>query len=323
MEFRLEFNPTSFSEKITIHDKIFLIGSCFTEHMFGYFSSAKFSCLQNPHGTLFNPISIFTALEHYLSHKVIQEDELFMQQGIWSHWDFHSKLSDGDKGQAVNKMNSAIHEANHFLQETDWLIVTLGTGFVYEGIDHQIVANCHKVPGNQFTKRLLTNADIMQSFDSVYTQLKAVNKKLKIIFTISPVRHLRDGFVENNRSKALLHHFVGECVNDKDVFYFPAFELIIDDLRDYRFYAEDMVHPNYQATQYVWEKFCLACIDGKTKAFMKELEQLCHAMKHKPFHPNSQEHLNFREKYKAIAVDLSHRFPALLWDKEIAYFTEN
>lgn len=323
MEFRIEFDPKSFSEKITIRDKVFLIGSCFTEHMYGYFSGYKFHCIQNPHGTLFNPISIFKSIEKYISNSEIYEDELFHQQGMWCHWDFHSKISDHHKGHAVNKMNSAIQNAHHFLKETDWIIITLGSGFVYENTENNIVANCHKVPGNQFTKRMLTINEIRQSFDTLYSKLKAFNSKIKLVFTISPVRHLRDGFVENNRSKALLHHLVGEFVNDVDILYFPSFELIVDDLRDYRFYAEDMVHPNYQATQYVWDKFCTACIDGKTRSFMKEVDQLVHAIKHKPFHPESQEHHLFREKFKAVAIDLANRFPSLDWQKEIAYFTEN
>ncbi len=323
MEFRLEFEPKSFSEKISIQHKIFLIGSCFTEHMYGYLSGNKFQCIQNPHGTLFNPISIFKSIEDYLSNKIVHEDELFHHKGIWSHWDFHSKLSDLEKEFALNKMNSAIQGAHSFLKETDWIIITLGSGFIYEFNNERLVANCHKVPGNQFSKRLLTVDEIKQSFDSMYQKLKAFNSKIKLVFTISPVRHLRDGFVENNRSKALLHHVVGELVDDKDILYFPSYELIIDDLRDYRFYAEDMVHPNYQATQYVWEKFCTACIEGKTRAFMNELEQLFQAMKHKPIHPNSEEHLQFLAKFKAIANDLSKRFPSLDWEKEIAHFTEN
>lgn len=323
MEFRLEFDPKSFSEKITIHDKVFLIGSCFTEHMYGYFSAYKFQSIQNPHGTLFNPISIYKSIEQYIEQKAVIEDELFNHHGIWSHWDFHSTLSDSKAECAVKKMNDAIHVAHDFLKQADWLIITLGSGFVYEFQEKQLVANCHKVPGSQFNKRLLTIPEIKHSFDSMYNKLKAFNKNIKLVFTISPVRHLRDGFVENNRSKALLHHIVGELVNDNDILYFPSFELIIDDLRDYRFYAEDMVHPNYQATQYVWDKFCAACIDGKTRAFMKELEQLHQAMKHKPIHPNSPEHLLFREKFKSIAIDLSNRFPVLNWEKEIAYFTEN
>ena len=153
-------------------------------------------------------------------------------------------------------------------------------------------------------------------------QIKSINPNIKIIFTVSPVRHLRDGFVENNRSKSILLHMVGELANNLDVFYFPSYELIIDDLRDYRFYAEDMVHPNYQATKYVWSKFCTACIDGKSRELMKEIDQLNNAIQHKPMHPESNEHMLFIAKFKSMSLDLANRFPKLDWSKELAYFSE-
>lgn len=323
MEFRLAFDPPAFQQKITIHDNIFMIGSCFTDHIHSYFSTYKFNCLDNPHGTLFNPISIFKSLEHYINNHVVEQEDLFNQNGIWNHWDFHSKVSDYQKDIAVNKMNTAITNAHFFLKDSNWLIITLGSGFVYEYKDQFIVANCHKVPAGSFRKRMLSFQEIETAFECLYQKLKAFNPQLKIVFTISPVRHLRDGFVDNNRSKAVLIHTVSNLINEKDIFYFPSYELIIDDLRDYRFYAEDMVHPNYQSTQYVWEKFCDACIEGKTRAFMNELDQLNYAVKHKPMHPNSNEHLKFMEKYKQITLDLVSRFPDLNWHKELAHFTQN
>jgi hypothetical protein len=199
----------------------------------------------------------------------------------------------------------------------------LGSGFVYEYKDQFIVANCHKVPAGDFNKRMLSFQEIETAFNLLYQKLKAFNHQLKIVFTISPVRHLRDGFVENNRSKAVLIHTISNLINEEDIFYFPSYELIIDDLRDYRFYAEDMVHPNYQSTQYVWEKFCNACIEGKTRAFMNELDQLNNAIKHRPMHPKSVDHIKFMDKYKQITLDLSSRFPALNWHKELAHFTQN
>ncbi len=323
MEFRLEFDPPAFEKKITIHDKIIMVGSCFTEHIHGYFSDYKFSCIENPHGTLFNPISIFKSIQQYIDKTIIEEQTLFNHNGLWSHWDFHSRLSDSQLDVAMHKMNAAIEKAHFFLKDANWLIITLGTSFVYENQSETIVANCHKVPSSAFKKRLLSIQEIELAFQHLYDTLKSFNLALNIVFTISPVRHLRDGFVENNRSKAILHHVIGNFINRPDVFYFPSFELIIDDLRDYRFYAEDMVHPNYQATQYVWEKFSVACIEGKTRAFMKELDQLNSATKHKPIHPDSMEHVKFRQKFKAITEELRQRFPTLNWDKEIAHFTEN
>lgn len=323
MEFRLAFDPPAFEKKIAIHDKIIMVGSCFTEHIYGYFSKYKFRCVENPHGTLFNPISIFKSIHHYIDQTTIDEQSLFNQNELWSHWDFHSKLSDSSPAGAVEKMNTAIEKGHFFLKESNWLIITLGTSFVYENQEETIVANCHKVPATVFKKRLLSIQEIEDAFQLLYKKLKSFNPSLNIVFTISPVRHLRDGFVENNRSKAILHHVVGNFINTPDVFYFPSFELIVDDLRDYRFYAEDMVHPNYQATQYVWEKFCTACIDGKTRELMKDVEQLNTAMKHKPLHPDSIEHIKFKEKFKAVAEGLKHRYPMLDWEKEIAHFTEN
>jgi hypothetical protein len=323
MEFRLAFDPPSFEKKITIHDKIIMVGSCFTDHIHGYFSSYKFNCIENPHGTLFNPISIFKSIQHYVDKTSIEEQALFYQNGLWNHWDFHSKLSDSNPERAAVKMNQAIEKTHAFLKEANWLIITLGTSFVYENQEETIVANCHKVPASSFKKRLLSIQEVDEGFQNLYKNLKKYNPSLKIIFMISPVRHLRDGFVENNRSKAILHYVIGNIVNLQDVFYFPSFELIIDDLRDYRFYAEDMVHPNYQATQYVWEKFSISCIDGKTRELMKELDQLNTAMKHKPVHPDTIEHIKFREKFKVIAEGLKQRLPTLNWEKEIAHFTEN
>lgn len=323
MEFRLAFDPPPFEKKITIHDKIIMVGSCFTEHIHGYFSNYKFSCIENPHGTLFNPISIFKSIQQYVDKTIIEEQQLFNHNGLWSHWDFHSRLSDSQLDLATDKMNAAIEKAHFFLKDANWLIITLGTSFVYENQAAEIVANCHKVPANSFKKRLLSIQEVEDSFQQLYKKVKSFNPSLNIIFTISPVRHLRDGFVENNRSKSILHHVVGNFINSPDVFYFPSFELIIDDLRDYRFYAEDMVHPNYQATQYVWDKFSVACIEGKTRAFMKELNQLNSATKHKPIHPDSLEHVKFREKFRAITEGLRQRFPSLNWEKEIAHFTEN
>lgn len=322
MNFRIEFDPAAFQTKMNVQDRVLMIGSCFTEHIHAYFKSYKFTCLQNPHGTLFNPISIFSAIETYAQCKVIGHESLFNQNGLWNSWNFHSSLSHSDKGLALEKMNQSIKSAHSFLKETDWLVITLGSSFVYEFENKFIVANCHKVPTSKFNKRLLRISEIEKRFEKMLLQIKLINPNIKIIFTVSPVRHLRDGFVENNRSKSILLHVVGELVNDLDIFYFPSYELIIDDLRDYRFYAEDMVHPNYQATKYVWLKFCTACIDGKTRELMKEIDQLSNAIHHKPMHPDSNEHKQFIAKFKSLSLDLANRFPKLDWSKELAYFSE-
>lgn len=321
MEFRLEYNPVSPEKKIDIREKILLIGSCFTEHMYEQLSHHKFSVLQNPNGTLFNPISIFKAIDSYISLETPGKNDLFFQNGLWNDWNFHSSLSHEQQSLALKGMCDRVEHANEFLKETDWLFLTLGSAFVYHNKQNEIVANCHKVPSTQFVKRLLEPIEIIEAFRSLYERLKTFNKRINIIFTISPVRHLRDGFVENNRSKSILIHAVDKITREfPDCLYFPAYELVIDDLRDYRFYAEDMVHPNYLATKYVWEKFSSSFINGKSREVMKEIEQLNLAMTHKPMHPNSAEHQKFISKSKNMAISLSGRFPEINFSKEIDHF---
>lgn len=321
MEFRLEYTPVSPEKKIDIRDNILLVGSCFTEHMYEQLSHHKFSALQNPNGTLFNPISMFKAIGSYISLETPGENDLFFQNGLWNDWNFHSSLSHEQKYLAFKGMVVNIEHAHNFLKGTDWLFLTLGSAFVYHNKQNEIVANCHKIPNTQFVKRLLEPIEIIEAFKSLYNRLKAFNKRINIIFTISPVRHLRDGFVENNRSKSILIHAVDKITREfSDCLYFPAYELIIDDLRDYRFYAEDMVHPNYLATKYVWEKFSSFFINGKTREVMKEIEQLNLAMSHKPMHPNSAEHQKFISKFSDMAISLSGRFPDIDFSKEIDHF---
>ncbi|MFM1794599.1 MAG: hypothetical protein RL642_984, partial [Bacteroidota bacterium] len=180
MEFRLSFDPPALEKKITLHDRIFMIGSCFTEHIHGYFSKYKFKCIENPHGTLFNPISIFRAIDHYIDNYSIEEQTLFNQNGLWSSWDFHSKLSAASPEEAAASMNDSIQNAHHFLKESTWLIITLGTSFVYEISDGSIVANCHKVPAANFTKRMLRIQEIVSNFHDLYTKLKKFNPHINI-----------------------------------------------------------------------------------------------------------------------------------------------
>ena len=322
MDFRLEFDPPSLSPKIDLDDKIMLVGSCFTEHVYNYLVGSKFCALQNPNGILFNPSSIVRALRRYVENKHIHSSELFEQNSLWNHWDFHSSLSCPSQQECLLRINETISSAHSFLKHAQWLIITLGSAHVYELNGDQIVANCHKMPASVFAKRMLDPEEIISTYSTLIDQLKQFNNTLNIIFTISPVRHLRDGFVENNRSKAVLIHAVDKLTRQHEhLHYFPSYELVVDDLRDYRFYAEDMVHPNYQATRYVWEKFCTAAINGRSREVMKELDQLNMAFQHKPMHPDSAEHIKFRNKYIEIAQSLAARFSSIDLSKEINHFS--
>lgn len=322
IDFHLNFQPPSLSQKIYLSDHLFLIGSCFTNHLHEKLHLHKFKVLKNPHGVLFNPVSICNSLDAYINCRTVSESELFLHQSLWHHWDFHSSFSHEHPNLALQIMNQSIEQTHEFLKKTKWVFVTVGSSFVYQNQSNHIVANCHKFPSDTFTKHILKPQEIASRFIKIIHELLQFNKNINIIFTVSPVRHLRDGLIENNRSKAILFYAI-DLIKDEipQVAYFPAYELIVDDLRDYRFYAEDMVHPNYLATQYVWEKFVDACIDGKSKEAMKEINQLQQAVKHIPLHPASSEHFAFKRKSKERALELSKRFPFLDFSKEILHFS--
>jgi hypothetical protein len=323
MDFHLEFSPKPFSTKINHPDKLLLIGSCFTENIGSKLKQYKFDVLENPNGILFNPISISTSLTSYLQNKQYTLDELFYQNECWNSWNHHSRFSHPDKEICLAVINQSQQQAHDFLKNADWVMITLGSAFVYElPPEGEAVANCHKVPTDKFNKRLLPVEEIVQSFSSGIQNLLNFNPSIKIIFTISPVRHLRDGFIENNRSKAVLIQAVHQLV-DKfiELFYFPAYELVIDDLRDYRFYAEDMVHPNYAATNYVWDKFITCCIDAETKSVMQEINAINAAMQHKSFNPSSILHKKFLQIHLEKVHQLRNRLPYINLTKEIEYFS--
>lgn len=321
MNFRLEFTPPAFSEKLDITDKILLTGSCFTEHMCGFLERSKFRVMQNPNGVLFNPISIFDAILAYIKNQQVSASDLFQHKGLWKCWSFHSSFAGADKEETIQQINLSIKQAHEFIQSSKWLFITLGSAYVYSLENGRIVANCHKQTPEHFEKRLLRQIEITESFMAMYGELKKFNPDLRVIFTVSPVRHLKDGFIQNNRSKAILINAIDEIINKlPEINYFPAYELIIDDLRDYRFYAEDMVHPNYQATRYVWEKFSTACLNGRTREIIKEIEIINSARNHEVMHPGSEEHVKFIEKFRDIVSGIQLRFPMLDFSAESAYF---
>ncbi|HMG82746.1 MAG TPA: GSCFA domain-containing protein [Ferruginibacter sp.] len=321
MDFHLNFDPKPFAVKIEHHQKLLLIGSCFTENIGSKLRQLKFSVLENPNGILFNPVSIATSLNSYIENKQYKEEELFYQNESWNSWQHHSRFSNPDKAATLAVINQSQQTAHSFLKTANWVLITLGSAFVYELENKEIVANCHKVPTDKFNKKLLSADEITKMLKEVMEKLSAFNPNIKIIFTISPVRHLRDGFVENNRSKAMLIQAVHQLVSENDtVFYFPAYELVIDDLRDYRFYAEDMVHPNYAATNYVWEKFITTCIDERTVQLMKEINIINAAKSHKPFNPTSAQHKKFLQTNLDKVTRLQEEHTYLDLREEINFF---
>jgi len=321
MDFHLEFTPKPFDTKINHRQKLLLVGSCFTEQIGAKLLNHKFSVLDNPNGILFNPVSIAKSVTSYIENKRYGKDELFYQNECWNSWEHHSRFSNPDADECLRMINESQSGANAFLKTANWLLITLGSAFVYELENKNVVANCHKVPTDKFNKRMLSIDEVVNGLQAMIEKALAFNPGLKIIFTISPVRHLRDGFVENNRSKATLIHAVHQLVEgDKTCFYFPAYELVIDDLRDYRFYAEDMVHPNYAATNYVWEKFIAACIDEPSQQLMKEIAIIVAAKNHRPFNPTSDQHKKFLQANMSRLKKLQEQYPYINFTEEAAFF---
>jgi hypothetical protein len=308
---------------------LFLIGSCFTENIGEKLKTYKFSVLENPNGILFNPVSVAEAMASYIDNVQVKESDLFQFDQGWHSWKHHSRFSGLNAEEAIRKINTSTSHAHSYLKETSYLMITLGSSWIYTLTEKalnatagSVAANNHKAPADWFNRRLMSIEEVLQVLNSMLRRLFLFNPKLKIIFTISPVRHLREGVVENNRSKAVLIQAVHQMVDQFDrLYYFPSYELIIDDLRDYRFYAEDLVHPNYFATQYVWEKFVDACISEEAKALMKEIHLINLAYRHKPFNEKTEAHKSFKLKYLEKVRHLQDQFPFLDFSKEIDHFS--
>jgi hypothetical protein len=323
MEFQLPISLSPLPVPIRYGDKLLLTGSCFTEHIGTALGEWKFDVLQNPNGILFDPASVASSLVSYIQPKEYTETDIFYLNEVWQSWQHHSVFSNLDQAACLAAINASQRRAHAFLQQADWLIVTLGSAFSYRLADTgAAVANCHRAPAQTFRKHLMTIEEIHAALDGCLHQLFYFNPRLKVLFTISPVRHIRDGVVDNNRSKARLIEAVHHLVNKFDrIAYFPAYELVIDVLRDYRFYDIDMVHPNYPATQFVLEKFVAQCIDPAAQALLEEVKKIVIARKHKPFQPDTQAHRRFlQEQYERTAA-LARRYPFLDWQEELNYFS--
>jgi hypothetical protein len=323
MQFFSTINIKPLEPFISHKNKILLTGSCFTEHIGNFLIETKFDVLQNPNGILFDPASVSSSLLSYIQSKQYTEDDLFYLNETWNSWQHHSRFSNPDKTECLFNINQSQEQAHEFLQNADWLIITLGSAFTYKLENLNPVANCHKAPAQYFTKHLNTIEEIITGFDNTIHQLFHFNKKLKIIFTISPVRHLRDGVVDNNRSKARLIESVHHIVNKFDrLYYFPAYELVIDILRDYRFYDVDLAHPNYAATQFVLEKFSETCFSQSTRELIDEIKKITNAKKHKPFNPRSAMHKQFLEQQLQKTESILNAHPYLNFKEELEYFSE-
>ncbi len=308
MKFRTELNIPTSSFSINHQDKIFSIGSCFAENIGAKLAYYKFNIAVNPFGILFNPISIEKALSFILQETPPNELH-FVQNELWHSLDFHSQIAASSPNDLLDKLYQIKANAKEHIESSSFLFITLGTAFAYKYKNtNQYVANCQKIAAQHFQKELLSINEIETSLHRIVALIKSQTQVKKIIFSISPVRHIKDGIIENNLSKAHLISAL-HAIKDDVVQYFPAYEFLMDDLRDYRFYDNDLLHPNSQAIQYIWEKFSAAYFSEETINLNQNIGIIQQGLLHKPFHPEGKDFLFFKENLNNKINALTEKHP--------------
>ncbi|MDE7069810.1 MAG: GSCFA domain-containing protein [Alistipes sp.] len=302
MKFRTEIRIAPSEVRIGYENRMLALGSCFAEHLSARLAEAKFRIASNPTGVLFNPLSIAAALETFLAPRPVAEEELHTHRGLHFHYDFHGSFSDDDPHRALARMNAARAAGAEALRQADRLILTFGTAWVYELRETgEAVANCHKQPTTLFRRRRLSTEEIVARFGKL---LSGALADRQVILSVSPVRHLGEGLADNFASKATLRLAVEELQRrHANAVYFPAYEILMDDLRDYRFYADDLVHPSAPAIEYIWELFTQSCLTERARALQPQIRAVATAARHRPLHPGSEAHRDFcRRQLEAIAA---------------------
>jgi hypothetical protein len=295
MQFTTQIPIAKSNTPVDYTSKVLSLGSCFAQNMGEKFAYYQFQNTVNPFGIIFNPISIQRLMERAVNNQKFTADDLFFHNESWHCFELHSEMSQPERNEMLEHINGILEQFVQDLQKATHLVITLGTAWVYKHLtSQQIVANCHKIPSSAFEKELLSADQIKQSLSEITFLVRSLNPEVHFIFTVSPVRHLKDGFVENQRSKAhlisALHSFLQF---DADSSYFPAYEIMMDELRDYRFYADDLLHPNALAIEYIWQKWTETHINSSCYSLMEEVAYLRKALAHRPFQPQSESHQKF------------------------------
>lgn len=307
---------------VSHNDRILLIGSCFTSNVGKQLEELKFSVLHNPTGILFDPYSVVQHLRDALHGNTYSEKDLALNDEVWHSYDHHTDFSATNQTCVTEKINEAIVCTGDFLKKADVLFITLGSAFYYRlAANGNRVANCHRFPSKTFTKHLAEIDEIKQAFTDIITEIRDQNPALKVVFTVSPVRHIREGVVNNNRSKARLLEAVHSVAESMDnVYYFPAYELVIDVLRDYRFYDIDMVHPNYQATRFVFDAFRDTFFTLETQVLCDKIREVVTAYRHRPSFPDTEAHRKFMVANAKKITELEVQTPLTDWSLERRHF---
>ena len=274
---------------------LLFLGSCFAENIGKKLLDLKFDCTVNPLGISYNPVSLFNLLERSLAEEQFDTSELDFANERYFSFDLHSIFSQSEAEDLISLANEQLAIQAERMKTADCLIVSLGTAWVHIlKKDDRLVNNCHKIPSSEFSKAILSVKDIVKAWEGLNKKLMKVNPNLRVVFTVSPIRHLKDGFRENQLSKSTLHLAIEEiCQDNKHCLYFPSYEIMMDELRDYRFYERDLLHPNQLAIDMIWEHFKLACLSKNGLKALEELQKLQASVAHRPFHSESKAHLDF------------------------------
>ncbi|MEI6555167.1 MAG: GSCFA domain-containing protein [Paludibacter sp.] len=313
MNFQTKVEIPSSDLKITYEDSIMTLGSCFAENIGRKLQQVYFETDINPFGVLYNPISISNSIRLLLKNKPFKTTDLFENRGLWQSFSHSSLFSATTSVQCLENINVRFQKAANTLQKTNYLLITFGTAWVFEDKESgSVVSNCHKLPADNFTRRRLTVDEIVTEYSKLINELIDKLPDLKLIFSVSPIRHWKDGAHENNLNKSILLLAIEALQNQfPNVGYFPAYEIQMDELRDYRFYASDMLHPSDVAIEYIWKRFSDTYFDSTTTATCKEIEQLSADLAHRPLFPESEEYRKFQLHINQKLADLKRKYPFL------------
>jgi hypothetical protein len=313
--FRTTFQFKECAKEVDHSSRVITIGSCFSEVIGERLLLGKFNGLINPFGTIFNPISIFRLLAYSLESRPLDENMYLNRHDNFFHYQLHSSFNGATKEELSQSIELVQLRTKERLQSATHLFITLGTAFVYQLLtNNEIVANCQKQSQKLFTKRMLSFGEMMEAYEIFHQKLKKINTDIQVVLTISPVRHTKDGIPENQLSKSMLRVFCDQIIGSyPETYYFPAYELMMDDLRDYRFYKDDMIHPNSMAEEYIWEEFQASFFNDETKELIHHINQINKNLNHRPFNPYSKAHYQFLSKLREL---ISLMPPGLDFSKE-------
>jgi hypothetical protein len=324
MKFRTEIDIVQHDNPIEHSEKILTIGSCFAQNIGNYFVDAKMDAMINPFGVLYNPVSILNSVK-LLSGKIkFSEDELIYDQGEWHSFYHHSDFSHHDKTQVIKKIKDGLELTREFMKKASRVIFTFGTSYVFEFYETGIIAsNCHKIDPKQFKRYRLSQAKVSEAIKNTVREVTALNNNCEFILTVSPVRHWKDGAAENQLSKSTLLLAVNETVqNHANSSYFPSYEIMMDDLREYRYYESDLVHPNKIATDYIWEKFSESMMSANCRKIIKDTEAITRARTHRVRNPESEKHKQFMKAALEKIKELQAKYPHIDFTEEEKYFAQ-